>query len=77
MKNYFNRPNTNVYIAIDDEKNQVVFINNSTVAKNILVITNQAIAYSNYIAESVDATKWSVSDETTFNTVYNNIASNL
>ena len=77
MKNYFNRPNTNVYIALDDEKNQVVFINNSTIAKNILVITDQAVAYSNYITESADSTKWITSDETTFNTVYNNIVSNI
>jgi hypothetical protein len=77
MKNYFNRPNTNIYIALDDEKNQVVFINNSTIAKNILVITDQAVAYSNYITESADSTKWITSDETTFNTVYNNIVSNI
>jgi hypothetical protein len=76
MKNYFNKPDTNVYLIIDNEKNQAIFVNNSTNIKNIIVISD-ASSTTNYITESTDTTKWVVSDETTVTTIINSIMSSI
>lgn len=74
MKNYFNRPETNVYIKIDDVANNVVFVNNSTNVKSINIITDTG-AYTTYVSESTDSTKWITTTEETFNSVVASINS--
>lgn len=68
MKNYFNRPETNVYIRIDDEVNNVVIVNSSTNVKSINIIKDSG-AYSTYVSDSTDITKWVGTTEETFNSM--------
>ena len=76
MKTYFNRPDTNVYIMIDDEQNKVIFLNNASYTKNLIVIT-EPTAYSNFVLESTDVTKWITSNETDFNNVKDVVISSI
>jgi len=68
MKTYYNRPETNVYLMIDDVANNVVFVNNSSVLKNVIVMTDNN-AVTNFSNETSDSTKWVSSNEETFNTI--------
>ena len=76
MKTYFNRPETNVYIMIDDVEKNVKFIANLKNVKNILVISDTG-AYSSYLTESSDNTKWVSVSEETFNSVVTSIESTI
>ncbi len=68
MKTYYKRPETNVYLMIDDVTNNVLFLNNSTNLKNILIMTDNR-AFTNFSNEISDTSKWISSDEETFNSL--------
>ena len=68
MKTYYKRPETNVYLMIDDVANNVLFLNNSTNLKNILIMTDNR-AFTNFSNEISDTSKWISSDEETFNSL--------
>jgi len=72
MKNYFKKPDTNLYIMIDDVLNNVLYVNNATNMKNI-IITSDVGAYSTYVTQSSDNTKWVSVDEETFNSIVTTI----
>lgn len=74
MKNYFNRPDTNVFLMIDSESDNVFFVNNATKMKNIIVMTD-IDSYTIYSNEIGDVSKWVSSDEETFNSVVTTIKS--
>lgn len=66
MKTYFKSIIGDLYLMIDDVKLQVVTTHSDNFVKGLDIIKTSS-AYTRYTNESTDTSKWTPSDETSFN----------
>jgi hypothetical protein len=72
MKNYYLRPDQ-VYVRIDNDTKEIINVLNHGTQKTLSKLNNVDY-YNNIITQ---ASNWTVSDEATFNNMYNIVLSNL
>jgi hypothetical protein len=73
MKTYYIRVGGQVYVQIDSVTKKIINVVNIPTQKGISVLDN--LDYYNMIMTQVQS--WEISDETTFNNMYNVILSEL
>lgn len=73
MKTYYIRGGGQVYVQIDSSTKKIINVLNIPTQKGISILEN--IDYYNMIMTQINT--WVITDETTFNNMYNVVLSNL